>query len=461
MHRDMTTTHTWTAICTAWLVVMVVAQLGRVTAGVVPIPVWVWHDYENNVHYKTGMPAYMRLCKQALLKHAPAPRFDVKFVDKSNIKSMVPDMPPEFDRLPYAAATSDLIRTALLAHHGGVYMDTDFLLTGPLDTFVDLLRDADFAAYEAVGQKCGEGSFSSNFIAGRKGNPLSVTAWDSIKKQLKQKCLHKDGDPEQGVCCYTADGTPRECHIPWAGIGEGTSHPLAMTLLKDKLLKVGCMDEAHGFVPTVENSVGPGEEGHVTPWSAQWVKVAGCDPAPCPCRRVKDDLRCVIVRNDSTVTTANATNYFARLAYHLFASTLTVAEKDLTESQLLDGHWAVSDLYRRALRDTATVPSDHATTHRPMSAMDTSDRKKKVGRREPFRRPPSDGNGHVAGDEVVVGQVRPGRPDRVKRGVKGPPVPPVVTPVAQWVVAVAGSWVVLWGFLRANARYKRYFFVRS
>ena len=94
---------------------------------------------------------------QALLKHAPAPRFDVKFVDKSNIKSMVPDMPPEFDRLPYAAATSDLIRTALLAHHGGVYMDTDFLLTGPLDTFVDLLRDADFAAYEAVGQKCGEG----------------------------------------------------------------------------------------------------------------------------------------------------------------------------------------------------------------------------------------------------------------------------------------------------------------
>jgi hypothetical protein len=57
---------------------------------------------------------------QALKKNAPPPRFDIRIVDKESVRTFVPDMPPEFDRLPYAAATSDLIRTALLAHHGGV-----------------------------------------------------------------------------------------------------------------------------------------------------------------------------------------------------------------------------------------------------------------------------------------------------------------------------------------------------
>ena len=52
----------------------------------------------------------------------------------------VPDMPEEFGRLPYAAAVSDLIRTALLAHYGGFYLDTDFLVRAPLGPVADLLE---------------------------------------------------------------------------------------------------------------------------------------------------------------------------------------------------------------------------------------------------------------------------------------------------------------------------------
>jgi mannosyltransferase OCH1-like enzyme len=55
------------------------------------------------------------------------------------IKELVPDMPEEFDRLPYPACISDLIRTALLVHHGGFYFDTDFLVQKPLAPIADML----------------------------------------------------------------------------------------------------------------------------------------------------------------------------------------------------------------------------------------------------------------------------------------------------------------------------------
>lgn len=78
-------------------------------------------------------------------------------VTPDKIKSLVPDMPEEFDRMPYAAATSDLIRTALIALHGGVYLDTDFLVQHPLSEFTNELEHADFVSYESHGQDCQKG----------------------------------------------------------------------------------------------------------------------------------------------------------------------------------------------------------------------------------------------------------------------------------------------------------------
>lgn len=94
---------------------------------------------------------------QALRHNAPAPHFEIHMVDKHSIRKFVPDMPPEFDRLPYPAATSDLVRTALLAHHGGAYLDTDFLLAGPMAEYTGHLSKADFVGYESFGQDCKEG----------------------------------------------------------------------------------------------------------------------------------------------------------------------------------------------------------------------------------------------------------------------------------------------------------------
>eukprot|EP00041_Stephanoeca_diplocostata_P033462 m.1106766 g.1106766 ORF g.1106766 m.1106766 type:complete len:344 (+) comp24345_c0_seq20:150-1181(+) len=185
-----------------------------------PIPIWLWTDYAK-------MPGFIELNIESIRYNAPAPMFELRMINKDHIKALVPDMPEEFDRLPYAACISDLIRSALLAHYGGFYFDTDFLVQKPLKPIADKLNDVDFISYAITGQNCQQGRFSSNFIAARPGNPLSVAAWQAVKEKLKQRCIPVDD--KLPVCCYTADGAPRKCNVPWAGIGVFSLHTHRLT----------------------------------------------------------------------------------------------------------------------------------------------------------------------------------------------------------------------------------------
>eukprot|EP00040_Diaphanoeca_grandis_P026648 m.149615 g.149615 ORF g.149615 m.149615 type:complete len:824 (+) comp30671_c0_seq1:178-2649(+) len=306
-----------------------------------PIPVWVWMDYKS-------LPGFIELNLRALVMNAPEPDFVIRYVNKNNILDWVPDMPEEFVRMPYAAATSDLIRTALIANHGGVYLDTDFVVTRPLHDFTDLLKDFDFVSYTSHGQNCQDAQFSSNFIAGRPGNQLYAQTWQKIKDSLKQKCMHNDGDTEQGVCCYTSDGEPRKCHIPWAGVGERLSHPILKDVLENDGFKIHCLNDAESFVPVLRNSKNTPSEYKLDSGHIAWTVLDGD-----VCKRVGDDLVC-----RGTDWQANSTAYFSRLAYHQFSSIMSnnkkgtsgplVPYRKLRADEILHGDWAVSELYRKA-----------------------------------------------------------------------------------------------------------------
>lgn len=49
-------------------------------------------------------------------------------INDHNVRIYVPDLPEEYFKLPYPSAKSDMIRYALLYHHGGIYMDPDMLV---------------------------------------------------------------------------------------------------------------------------------------------------------------------------------------------------------------------------------------------------------------------------------------------------------------------------------------------
>jgi len=142
-----------------------------------------------------------------------------------------------------------------------------------------VFRSHDIVSYVVTGQPCQRGIFSSNFMAGRKGNPLSVGAWAAIKTKLKSRC--NATSEKQGVCCYSPEvgqacaiilcfasrvikplqnmdlharspdsdldaksfseqGGPRTCNIPWGGIGERTSHPVSRELTAAGKIKMYC-----------------------------------------------------------------------------------------------------------------------------------------------------------------------------------------------------------------------------
>ena len=109
-----------------------------------PVPVWVWVDYPR-------VPRYIALNLQLIHKYAPPPHFQVHLVNLSSVQRHLPELPSEFWRLSHRAAPSDAARMALMARHGGLYLDADFLVARPLLPIVEALQQYDMVVYNTIG----------------------------------------------------------------------------------------------------------------------------------------------------------------------------------------------------------------------------------------------------------------------------------------------------------------------
>lgn len=68
-----------------------------------------------------------------------------------------------------------------------------------------------------------------------------------VEAMITKHCPLSDKTKEI-VCCF--DDPNVECHVPFAGIGEGTSHPMLNELLKQKVeMKTYCFADEESFVP--------------------------------------------------------------------------------------------------------------------------------------------------------------------------------------------------------------------
>ena len=90
--------------------------------------------------YPHGPDPYVVLNVETWKANAP-PGTEVVLVNDSNIRSLVPDLVDEWYRLPYPACKSDFVRSSVLHHHGGLYMDADFLVLESLDPVFAKLED--------------------------------------------------------------------------------------------------------------------------------------------------------------------------------------------------------------------------------------------------------------------------------------------------------------------------------
>ena len=68
-----------------------------------------------------------------------------------------------------------------------------------------------------------------------------------VEAMITKHCPLSDKTKEI-VCCF--DDPNVECHVPFAGIGEGTSHPMLNELVKQKVeMKTYCFADEESFVP--------------------------------------------------------------------------------------------------------------------------------------------------------------------------------------------------------------------
>ncbi|CAK9046258.1 C3H1-type domain-containing protein [Durusdinium trenchii] len=231
--------------------------------------------------YKSGPPMSVTLNVEGWRRHSKGRCGEPVLINDDNVLTYLPDMPVEYFRMPYSQAKSDIIRYGLLFHHGGMYMDTDFLVVKDLDEILDLTQSYDLVSYidDSSGSlekgACSK-HFSSNFMASRKGSTFMKAVWEKQKQLMVTHCPLSEREMEK-VCCF--DNSRVECHIPWAGIGEGVSHGVFEELDSDGVaIKSYCFADDRGFTPPDMINILPGSAASATQAWQRMGKATSKDP---------------------------------------------------------------------------------------------------------------------------------------------------------------------------------------
>ena len=362
------------------------------------LPVWVWYDYNAS-----GPPRYVQLNLQALCRHTPASHFVVHFVNRTNVAQHVPDLPEAFWRLPTHVAFSDAARLGLLAHHGGLYLDTDFLVMRSLLPIVDLLQRVQVVGYPvspphgnalSSAACAASGHLSANFLASRANTTMFRRAWDLFRKLLPRQCSRARARKVY-ICCRDAHtNAPLDrCNVPHATTdlmlqragkilpdvvgandtvvslaGGAALHRASNTTVyclggDDDLTtpRLRAFDTRHGkdsdtSLPTVLGTPLLGTRLCYGKWRLL-SRAFGCEVCPIPpaeryrvcCSREGDDLVCHNHYHKETRLAARSIGFFSRtrLAYHLFDS--FQRKEFLLRDEIESSNLTVAPLYRRAL----------------------------------------------------------------------------------------------------------------
>ena len=337
---------------------------------------------------------------------------EIVLVNESNIRDWVPDLPNEFFRLPYDQVKSDVMRAAVIYHHGGLYLDTDFLVNKPLAPFMRLTESHDIISYAqdepTTSTKCLEYRFegaqekqphwSSNWHVGKKGNVVSATWWKNIKALLARKCAPGEFKWAGAHTCCHEEGAPEKekdpCQVPWGHV-EWLKIPLVWlrnmpkeVVASDEPLLTMVPDTARFYCLNGRRSLTPEVNGALfwMPWDEGKGETAGGIPPDewempqfrqhCKLDELSGDLACGgRERPDfppgphQHIEPKTYDKYFGRPAYHLFSSTHQPIDAHvLTADDVFQGDWVISMMYRKALgvakrKVPPAPPAASATVH--------------------------------------------------------------------------------------------------
>lgn len=162
-------------------------------------------------------PAWILLCRETIYKHI-GDKINIHIVNRNNVTDYLDDLPEGLYKLKKIAHIADYIRVALLAKHGGVWIDSDCVLLKSLDDIYKLLDTYDFIGYKSSTH------YSVNFMASRRGGKVMSSYLNSLNDIISSNqslewntigslelIKHTDKFPQE---CYCVD-KKRIASIPY------------------------------------------------------------------------------------------------------------------------------------------------------------------------------------------------------------------------------------------------------
>jgi hypothetical protein len=134
-------------------------------------PLTVWEYWEGPV------PGYIGLCIETVRRHYP----DAHVLDRAAFDELwEADRDVPVDHLgPQHRA--DFVRAYLLRHHGGLWLDSDFVLLRPFDELARLPPEITFAGYRDNGE------FTNNLMFSRPEDPVVRDFYARVCEHLREQ----------------------------------------------------------------------------------------------------------------------------------------------------------------------------------------------------------------------------------------------------------------------------------
>jgi len=209
--------------------------------------------------YPSGAPLYALTDVESWRLHLPTDA-NIVLLNDTNVLSYIPDMPSEYFRMPNDGAKADLVRYAALYHHGGIYLDTDYLAARPLSSLISRIKPLDFVSYEAEGglEACLKGEYQQGFLAARQGSGVLKRIWTQQKEAMARVC-----DPpkntsfiqaealaarrEQEPCC--PPDQKEACNIPDRAVGTDIAGSVVKASFRHAPSQMLCLGGEESFAP--------------------------------------------------------------------------------------------------------------------------------------------------------------------------------------------------------------------
>jgi Capsular polysaccharide synthesis protein len=119
----------------------------------------IWLYWEDQSWAKRR-PQYLDLCLETIRKHSSS--LNLEIVNRERALELLPDLDESvWNALPSVVFRADYVRTRLLRTYGGMWIDIDSIVMGPLTRMLDMLSEHEFVGWGEERARFTNGMFVS------------------------------------------------------------------------------------------------------------------------------------------------------------------------------------------------------------------------------------------------------------------------------------------------------------